>query len=853
VEDIKLADIALANLSIQTGRFGSEAETAYESMQRLRAEWNNFKEEAGKGLVAVIDVVYRFMQQGAAAGIKGEADLYGTGSPWYSGQPSYRGKITAERPYDPTSEGNLLRAEAERDKFWAVEKMKTAIAEKEGQKRGEEIARLNERIEDMWARQVLTVEEQATRQADIWRRKGADRVLVEEWLANELERIRISEDARLTERLSKIYEREQKNALAIAEIYADTEARSAISRLNFQKQILSEKEGLGLMTASERLLAEHDLARKILEAEESRLRVLLTRKSQHITEDDLRGQREILKLALEHREISKQLLEVEEMRILRMKEFSGSFSEGLDAGARKYFSEIEGSFRRGRTQAEQTARGMEQAFSDGFFAVFTGQVDRLEDVWTNFCHSMARAWSDTLAQMVMESLKGSGGGLFGGLASILSGAESFDLFALLGGGSGMFFEEGGIFSAGRLVPFAAGGIVERPTVFRMASGMGLMGEDGPEAVMPLGRTASGELGVKGMGSGGVVIVNNILMAESVGINAEQMYQAMKTASRGIMDDSDLMQKAAKGIAQGLRSDELVAIAEGARYAARLAGEDVKTAYETITDAIANQMPKALRQYGLVTKEEMSLLNKAMAAGVEDIKLADIALANLSIQTGRFGSEAETAYESMQRLRAEWNNMKEEAGKGIVAVVDVIYRTFLQRSPGEAESIAGINALGEPMNMGYISNRANITEKPETYEIDRPTMQLLRAQRDKFALLGGGSGMFFEEGGIFSAGRLIPFAAGGIVERPTVFRMASGMGLMGEDGPEAVMPLGRTASGELGVKGMGSGGVVIVNNIRAIDTQSFADVCRRNPQAITQTVSSEMKDGKLKHWKPFMGG
>ena len=96
-----------------------------------------------------------------------------------------------------------------------------------------------------------------------------------------------------------------------------------------------------------------------------------------------------------------------------------------------------------------------------------------------------------------------------------------------------------------------------------------------------------------------------LMAESVGINAEQMYQAMKTASRGIMDDSDLMQKAAKGIAQGLRSDELVAIAEGARYAARLAGEDVQTAYETITDAIANQMPKALRQYGLVTKEEMS--------------------------------------------------------------------------------------------------------------------------------------------------------------------------------------------------------------------------------------------------------
>jgi len=88
----------------------------------------------------------------------------------------------------------------------------------------------------------------------------------------------------------------------------------------------------------------------------------------------------------------------------------------------------------------------------------------------------------------------------------------------------------------------------------------------------------------------------------------------------------------------------------------------------------------------------------------------------------------------------------------------------------------------------------------------------------------------------------------------VFRMAGGMGLMGEEGPEAVLPLARTASGKLGVIGAGSGQTVIhVNNINAIDAQSFSDVCRRNPAAITQAVSSEMRDGKLKHWKPFMGG
>lgn len=39
-------------------------------------------------------------------------------------------------------------------------------------------------------------------------------------------------------------------------------------------------------------------------------------------------------------------------------------------------------------------------------------------------------------------------------------------------------------------------IVNKPTLFTFASGMGVMGEAGPEAIMPLTRTSSGDLGVK---------------------------------------------------------------------------------------------------------------------------------------------------------------------------------------------------------------------------------------------------------------------------------------------------------------------------------------------------------------------
>ncbi|NPU85555.1 MAG: phage tail tape measure protein [Syntrophaceae bacterium] len=60
------------------------------------------------------------------------------------------------------------------------------------------------------------------------------------------------------------------------------------------------------------------------------------------------------------------------------------------------------------------------------------------------------------------------------------------------------------------------------------------------------------------------------------------------------------------------------------------------------------------------------------------------------------------------------------------------------------------------------------------------------------------------GNIFGGGRIIPFAKGGtIVFNPTYFPMANGMGLMGEAGPEAVLPLKRLSNGNLGVQATGS--------------------------------------------------
>ena len=77
------------------------------------------------------------------------------------------------------------------------------------------------------------------------------------------------------------------------------------------------------------------------------------------------------------------------------------------------------------------------------------------------------------------------------------------------------------------------------------------------------------------------------------------------------------------------------------------------------------------------------------------------------------------------------------------------------------------------------------------------------------LLSGGD-TAFARGGVLQAGRVRPFAAGGVVSAPTYFPMRDGTGLMGEAGPEAILPLRRGPDGRLGVAAGGSARPVSVN-------------------------------------------
>ena len=79
------------------------------------------------------------------------------------------------------------------------------------------------------------------------------------------------------------------------------------------------------------------------------------------------------------------------------------------------------------------------------------------------------------------------------------------------------------------------------------------------------------------------------------------------------------------------------------------------------------------------------------------------------------------------------------------------------------------------------------------------------------------------GGIlpFAKGGVTPFASGGVVASPTFFPNGDSIGLMGEAGSEAILPLGRTSDGRLGVaSGGGKGNIQVVMNVTTQDASSF---------------------------------
>jgi hypothetical protein len=216
-------------------------------------------------------------------------------------------------------------------------------------------------------------------------------------------------------------------------------------------------------------------------------------------------------------------------------ELNGSFAEGITKGLSDYYKSMKTQFQFAQSSVAETANVMKGTFSQMFTDIRTNKFAGIGEYFQSIADKMAKIWENMLAEMLtnwiltgnamkVQGVSGASaaeGGLVGlaksGISALYGYGKSlfskqelmpvgggYDYSQEYGGGGYDYYgtadyvpeAKGGVFSASGITAFASGGVINSPTVFPFAGGTGLMGEAGPEAIMPLVRNGQGELGVK---------------------------------------------------------------------------------------------------------------------------------------------------------------------------------------------------------------------------------------------------------------------------------------------------------------------------------------------------------------------
>ena len=234
-------------------------------------------------------------------------------------------------------------------------------------------------------------------------------------------------------------------------------------------------------------------------------------------------------------------------------------------------------------------------------------------------------------------------------------------------------------------------------------------------------------------------------------------------------------------------------------------------------AEAARAARAAQAGAEVASDFMDGMQSAINSQVGDLGVAAAGIAEYMEDAIREESETQSPSRSWMRIGED---LMAGLNLGVAGGVDAAVQTAQAAAEGVTDVVA--NTVS---GLDYFRDAAKTVFR----DVFQGGKSLSDSLRD---ILGNASSSLFNAGidGLFAAlfpnamgnafagGQVMPFASGGVIDGPTMFKMRGGLGLMGEAGPEAIMPLTRGPDGKLGVRAAGGGGGQAINMPITIDAR-----------------------------------
>lgn len=382
-------------------------------------------------------------------------------------------------------------------------------------------------METSYLRQIALIDTTGKKSAEVTEQQKLQFDIADGKLAglNETQRQRLDQLATEVDRLNAVKKANEEN-LKLAEYVSNLQRENVNVAASLDADVIGAGYG---DKARERMREQLSIEREFLEKRED-----LQRRYQR---GDIRSQEDYDRYNQELDKALAERLDKYRSHYEQLDELQGDWLAGAQNGlanwvdsSSDYYSQV----------SDLVSGGM-----DGMIDNLADSLNSNKADWSSWSNSILNDMQKIILKaIVLNSIQsmGGSGGIFGSLSGMFGGGVSGGSTpsgAYNSAASGLTLNaKGGIYDSTDLSQFS-NSIVNSPTMFAFAKGAGLMGEAGPEAIMPLTRTADGSLGVRmvddavsSVGGGGANIQQTIQQHFSISGNGDAaLKQAMQQAAR----------------------------------------------------------------------------------------------------------------------------------------------------------------------------------------------------------------------------------------------------------------------------------------------------------------------------------